>query len=111
MHSEGAQMIVDERTRQVEKEGYTAEHDQGHENHELAVAARCYVDEFMGHGNRVPAVWPWADEFWKPDEIDVVRNLVKAGALIAAQIDKELAIYDRIGEAIQPIHQPIDLSS
>ena len=31
--------------------------------------------------------WPWGSEYWKPSE-DPVRNLVKAGALIAAEIDR-----------------------
>ncbi|MGH3703011.1 MAG: hypothetical protein ACRDT9_00140 [Agromyces sp.] len=30
--------------------------------------------------------WPWADEFWKPTG-DPVRDLTKAGALIAAALD------------------------
>jgi len=31
--------------------------------------------------------WPWDEEWWKPDN-DAVRNLAKAGALIAAEIDR-----------------------
>jgi hypothetical protein len=31
--------------------------------------------------------WPWDAEWWKPSP-DSVRNLVKAGALIAAEIDR-----------------------
>lgn len=31
--------------------------------------------------------WPWRDEDWKPSN-DRVANLVKAGALIAAEIDR-----------------------
>ena len=31
--------------------------------------------------------WPWAKKWWKPSD-DPVRNLVKAGALIAAEIDR-----------------------
>jgi hypothetical protein len=32
-------------------------------------------------------MWPWDNKYWKPSE-DKVRNLVKAGALIAAEIDR-----------------------
>lgn len=35
--------------------------------------------------------WPWAREDWKPDE-NPIRNLVKAGALIAAEIDRLAAV-------------------
>ncbi len=38
------------------------------------------------------AGWPWFDG-WKPDLSDPIRNLVKAGALIAAEIDR-LATQD-----------------
>ena len=31
-------------------------------------------------------LWPWAQDFWKPK--DQLRNLVMAGALIAAAIDR-----------------------
>jgi hypothetical protein len=34
----------------------------------------------------VPWPWPWASRYWKPDA-DRVRELEKAGALIAAAID------------------------
>ena len=36
-----------------------------------------------------PRGWPWEPADWKPDN-DPVRNLVKAGALIAAEIDRLL---------------------
>lgn len=31
--------------------------------------------------------WPWDEEWWKPS-LDPIRNLEKAGALIAAEIDR-----------------------
>jgi hypothetical protein len=36
----------------------------------------------------LPGWWPWAERFWKPTPDDRVRELVKAGALIAAEIDR-----------------------
>jgi len=36
----------------------------------------------------IPFNWPWEDRFWKPTPNDRVRELVKAGALIAAEIDR-----------------------
>ena len=32
--------------------------------------------------------WPWDMKWWKPSDEDPIRNLVKAGALIAAEIDR-----------------------
>lgn len=87
----GIELIAKERQRQIEVEGWTAEHDKDHDAEELLDAAICYakagsegedVDKIPQH-NR----WPWDREWWKPSE-DRVRNLTKAGALIAAEIDR-----------------------
>lgn len=90
----GPGRIVAERIRQVEEEGYGAVHDAEHDKGELIRAAIAYAMEGMrpsGRINDVPAevVWPWVSYF-KPSE-DPIRNLEKAGALIAAEIDRLLA--------------------
>lgn len=89
-------LIAAERDRQVNEEGYDAEHDAGHA-HELIRAARSYAYEarigVAAEGASIthlpgqpPSEWPWAERYWKPTG-DPVRDLVKAGALIAAAID------------------------
>lgn len=96
----GIELIAAERRRQVEWEGWTAEHDDTHSHGELADAAACYAsicgalvrgataDDFHVADNLGDALtWPWSDEDWKPTD-DPIRNLVKAGALIAAEIDR-----------------------
>jgi hypothetical protein len=80
-------LIADERRRQVEKEGWTPEHDDEHENGELAKAASCYADPRTSAQKEPPNRWPWAREWWKPNK-DRVRDLVKAGALIIAEIER-----------------------
>ena len=47
--SKGAEMIAAERRRQVEKEGWTAEHDSGHPSGELAMAAACYATMYRAY--------------------------------------------------------------
>ncbi|HGM5918318.1 TPA: hypothetical protein ACKP5X_000581 [Stenotrophomonas maltophilia] len=91
----GIAAIADERQRQLQAEGFTREKDQQYRRGELAKAATAYVqlaamdleagtrDHIAWHGPA--AVWPWAREWWKP--VDARRDLVRAGALIAAQID------------------------
>ena len=86
----GAELIAAERQRQVEDEGWTAKHDSTHRAGELAAAALCYIS----HGHPVQfrvldfdEVWPWDRYWWKPSK-NGIRNLVKAGALIAAEIDR-----------------------
>lgn len=84
----GAEQIAAERYRQIEQEGWTPEHDAGHFNGELRDAAIAYAmvcDDRAGE-NAVD-IFPWARNWWKPRS-DPIRNLVKAGALIAAEIDR-----------------------
>jgi hypothetical protein len=87
-----ARDVLAERRRQVEQEGWTPEHDDEHNIGEMAVAACCYA--FAGsemvpdevHFERTPMDWPWASEWWKPSSKR--RNLIKAGALILAEIER-----------------------
>jgi hypothetical protein len=87
----GADMIAAERARQMAQEGWTPEHDDQHGNYELSAAACCYAG--MGkegpysHPDSPPQAWPFERAWWKPSG-DPVRNLVRAGALIAAEIDR-----------------------
>lgn len=82
----GVEMIEAERERQISSEGWTFEHDDDHAEGELALAAQCYVMESVQPGEGY-ALWPWESRWWKPSN-DPIRNLVKAGALIAAEIDR-----------------------
>lgn len=94
MDSNGAGLIAVERSRQIEKEGWTAGHDDDHRHKELVSAAICYaklaaVSSNIHMGFSAPRSWPWERKSWKPSN-DSVKNLVKAGALIAAEIDRLL---------------------
>jgi hypothetical protein len=83
----GADLIRDERFRQVADEGWTPEHDDTHTGNELVDAAVCYLLYSKTHPDHMPISWPWEDEAWRPSPEHVV-NLVRAGALIAAEIDR-----------------------
>lgn len=97
----GTDLITEERERQISQEGWTSEHDAEHDGQELVEAAKCYATAanatqyspknitYLGYrpGEPAPYDWPWAEEWWKPSS-DPVKNLVKAGALIAAEIDR-----------------------
>lgn len=105
----GADMIAAERRRQIVEERFTADHDAGHAD-ELARAAATYALPEAVRSNHVSAIgwrgpvpplragatwqerlWPWAGQWWKPTPEDRVRELTKAGALIAAAIDSLIA--------------------
>lgn len=103
----GAEQIAAERQRQIDAEGWTPDHDAHHLGDELAYAAIAYatpqVDRdfrYNAHGELIPHRWPWEQVFWKPAPDDRVRELVKAGALIAAEIDRLQAdhFYQRLQE-------------
>ena len=89
--SNGAGLIASERFRQVTVKGFTPKHDAEHDDHSLLIAAACYLTEAASPRHmewpKVPAEWPWGREWWNPSA-DPIRNLVKAGALIAAEIDR-----------------------
>ena len=89
----GIDLIADERKRQIEKEHRTAEHDSTHQDEELVFAAISYaLPETERNTNRWPHYWPWGIDSWKPTSSDRVRELVKAGALLAAEIDRLTAL-------------------
>lgn len=108
--STGIELIAQERERQITVEEWTPQHDDEHQNGEMAKAACCYADfgcpteerevyvqlargladpeSFVPARVLVPVNWPWAPEWWRPVPNDRIRELVKAGALIAAEIDR-----------------------
>lgn len=81
--------IMLERARQVNVEGWTSENDDEHSDGALAAAGACYalaassadVDDDTHW-----SLWPFDEEWWKPK--DRRRDLVRAGALIVAEIER-----------------------
>lgn len=78
--------VLAERQRQVAAEGWTAERDDSYQNSELADAAACYAIHAHNQGFSTPAHWPWSTTWWK--QTNPRRDLVKAGALILAEIER-----------------------
>jgi hypothetical protein len=95
--TDGVSLIAAERKRQIEVEYWSPAHDDEWEECQLLDAALCYagmagsliMDSDKGEEARIGLVegWPWDAEWWKPSQ-EPIRNLVKAGALIAAEIDR-----------------------
>lgn len=121
--AEGIKRIAAERQRQIEKEDYTPEHDDGHEGGQLVLAAIAYAAPVLIYRKRDYAnsfqlsdPFPWSQggrgvpNFDKRLEYGTCKRnpgnvlpdpnsytdderldlLVKAGALIAAEIDRLL---------------------
>ena len=106
----GIELIQAERQRQIDKEGYTPDHDAGHTGGELALVAALYatplplytvsLDDdrnnprkgYRGLTVELDDPWPseWESRFDKRGQHDRLRQLTIAGALIAAEIDRLL---------------------
>ena len=102
------QDVLAERQRQISAEGWTPEHDDAHAGGQMALAAGCYA-MFASASDRQRAtadlpgglaslgktitgwsawlqIWPWDRKWWKPTNRR--RDLVKAGALILAEVER-----------------------
>lgn len=91
--------IADERVRQIDGKGYYATRDDEYTAGELVRAADCYLNA-DGEECPMPGSWPWPYSLWKPK--DRISNLVRAGALIAAEIDR----LRRIAARVEPEELP-----
>ncbi len=93
----GAWRVLFERRRQVEDEGYTAENDAEYVDGELASAAIAYLlanlDTPPSREFQPRAFWRWYPTEFKP--MTPLRDLERAGALIAAEIDRRMAAGER----------------
>lgn len=83
--------IKAERVRQQSAEGWTEEHDDEHGDGSLATAAQSYIASAVAWmANRVPTgalwSWPWEARWFKPK--DARRDLIRASALIVAEIER-----------------------
>ncbi|KAB1444168.1 hypothetical protein [Bordetella bronchiseptica] len=85
--TDAARDVLAERQRQISAEGWTPEHDDKNTAEQLALAAVCYA---LPQGDYTipepPEFWPWDVAWWKPG--DRRRELVKAGALVLAEIER-----------------------
>jgi len=82
----GVRMIAIERARQIEQEGHTEERDDQYDHQQLTNAAIAYARSNLAGQGIGQAHWPWQPSTFKPTTS--IRNLVKAGALLAAEIDR-----------------------
>lgn len=111
----GASLIADERKRQIEEEGFTVEQDVAREDRgmDLAMAGAAYaVHAVAPEALWAASLWPWSASAFKPDRTTKPRpserDLIKAGALIAAAIDALHAspapepVHDGAGRAETP---------
>jgi hypothetical protein len=99
---------LEERQRQINEEGFSADNDDLWSDGELCDAAASYALEAINQNNGsfrpetwVPTNWPinWQDAWWKPSEAPQ-RNIIKAMALLSAEYDR----LERAKAAASPAH-------
>ena len=83
--------VAAERQRQMDVEGWSPEHDDGHERFQLASAGAAYaLHVYLSSGAYpdpgMPDFWPWRKWDWRPK--DARRDLVRSAALIVAEIER-----------------------
>lgn len=86
--SPAAADVLNERRRQIEEEGRKPDLDDAYPGGALAAAGGCYAlfaDSYPNAG-QPPKPWPWVESWWKPK--DFRRDMVRAAALILAEIEK-----------------------
>jgi hypothetical protein len=93
-NEKGFDLILQERRRQIEVEGWTSDHDDNHESGEIGRAGACYETAALHDNPKISHTWPWATEWWKPK--DKLKNLTRAGALFLAESEKQKMLGDTI---------------
>lgn len=78
--------VEDECRRQIYI-GYGPEHEDLHDDGSIAQAAACYATNGWGQQGLPEGItWPWDAASWKPK--DRRRNLIRAAALLVAEIER-----------------------
>ena len=100
----GIGLIKEEQQRQKLEEVWPLESDE-YTDGKLALVAACYAEfAILPSADRVVQAatkdryWPWDEEWWKPKS--PLHDLVHAGALIAAEIDRLLKVDPHISDQV-----------
>jgi hypothetical protein len=90
--NDGIGLIARERDEQIMVHRYDSDHDDKHTDCALSEAACCYAQASPRRNLAgVPVGWPFDDMYYN-GKATRVQKLAKAGALIAAEIDRELRV-------------------
>lgn len=112
--------IAAERRRQRVIEGWSLAHDDSHKDGEMSRAAACYAAHASAYQRVASDVgldayaaveprasvnsigWPWYREWWKPR--NPRRDLIRAAALIVAEIERLDRAASRTPQVREPDH-------
>lgn len=86
--SKGMQAIQGEKDSQKTR-GFTPEHDAKYTKNELLDAAEAHIYAATGDEDLAKSAWPWEESLFRLNTTH--SSLAKAGALIAAELDRRFA--------------------
>jgi len=93
MDMEAFELIIKERMRQISQEGYTLEHDDDTEG-QMALLAAAYAVASRGRTGELYSLLHLENSLkiynWSFKPKDPIRDLVRAGALILAELERRL---------------------
>jgi len=89
--TEGGQIALDERNRQIVEEGFTPQADGKYTHGVLSTAGAVYAafPYRAPEDVKIHLAWPFSAKWYK-HSIDSLKNLAKAASLIIAEMDAEI---------------------
>ena len=99
---DGVELIRKERQRQLDYVGEKPYTEFELKDRVLVKAAVAYMfvqNHFhcqSDNNTTPPIIFPFNKKFWNPNKTDDIKNLVKAGVYIAAEIDRLIEIQNNI---------------
>ena len=89
------ELVKDERVKQINKHGYTHEHDDGHTDGSIADAAACYaataqVYKIKEFNELFPmkTLYPWGMRYFKKEEKSRKDQIITACAMLMAEWER-----------------------
>lgn len=93
------ELVKVEREKQINKHGYTHEHDDEHTDGSIADAAACYAatnqmlygDDFTEMHNGIPSIkylFPWDSKYLKREEKTRKEQIITACAMLMAEYER-----------------------
>jgi len=86
------ELVKAERLKQINKHGYTPEHDDEHTDGSIADAAACYAattDPYeKGHFGKFRALWRWDFNYYKKEEKTRKDQIITACSMLMAEWER-----------------------
>lgn len=109
------ELVKAERQKQINKYGYTPEHDDEHTDGSIADAAACYASTknqlFIPIGKDIEEhkalirLWPWEPKYFKKSEKSREDQLITSAAMLMAEYERIVRFRQKLNGATNEIPQ------